>query len=166
MTSTTAKLPVLKILCCLHNYFSFDFVVCVFVTLPELVFPNSRSLSAEKGHFSCYHCHFWDMILTYEFGLNLVHVNCHTEYLDQRIFRLKITVETHRHTQRTNHTIWWTTEVVGKNMRTRNDHSALKWRCLTSHACAVRRSSNQLWVLLNSCRFRNRQNVATWHCSQ
>ena len=87
------------------------------------------------------------MILTYEFGLNLVHVNCHTEYPDQRIFRLNITVETHRHTKRTNHTIWWTTEVVGKNMRTRNDHSALKWGALR----AMRVPSDDLQISSGSC---------------
>jgi len=57
--------------------------VCFSGTLPELVFPISLSLSAEKRTLSSCHLELYPMSLTYENGLDTVAVNHHAKYLGQ-----------------------------------------------------------------------------------
>jgi len=65
------------------TYLPSEIQVCFSGTLPELVFPTSLSLSAEKGTLSSCHLELCPMTLTYENGLDTVAVKHHAKYLGQ-----------------------------------------------------------------------------------
>ena len=67
-------------------------------TLPELVFPSSLSLLAEKRTFSSSDFVLQLMILIYEFNIDRIQVNHHAKYLRKWSFGSKSIVRTHTDT--------------------------------------------------------------------